>query len=90
MGHDHGRKVDEITVSEWLGSIQLGVFGFSGDEDGDVGVGIFPERKEILIRSLGFRSVALQRRGAGETKMRERADGFVDDDSAVVEYFLEL
>ena len=29
--------------------LQLGVFGFGGDENGNVGVGVFPQRKEILI-----------------------------------------
>ena len=27
--------------------IQFGVFGFGGDEDGDVRVGVFPEGEEI-------------------------------------------
>jgi hypothetical protein len=40
----------------WLNDgklLQLGVFGFSGDEDGNVGVGIFPQREEILMGGSG-------------------------------------
>jgi len=29
--------------------MKLGVFGLRGEKDGDVGVGVFPQRKEILI-----------------------------------------
>jgi hypothetical protein len=29
--------------------MKLGVFGFGGDEDGDVGVGIFPQREKIFV-----------------------------------------
>jgi hypothetical protein len=30
--------------------LQLGVLGFRTNEDGDVGIAVFPEREEILIR----------------------------------------
>jgi hypothetical protein len=36
---------------------QVRVFGFCSDEDGDVGVGIFPKREEILIGGAGFGSL---------------------------------
>jgi hypothetical protein len=32
--------------------IQLGVLRFRGDENGNVGVGVFPQREEILIDTL--------------------------------------
>jgi hypothetical protein len=41
------------------GSLQLRVLSFRRDENGDIGVPIFPEREEILIRSASFRGVAL-------------------------------
>ena len=47
---------------QWL--FQLGVLGFRGDEDGDVGIGVFPERKEFVIRDACFGGVALQVIGA--------------------------
>jgi hypothetical protein len=46
--------------------LQLGVLGFRSDEDGNFGVGVFPEREEILIRASGFGGVTLQHGGAGE------------------------
>jgi len=36
-------------------SLQLGVFGFGLLQDGDVGVGVFPKREEILIRGSSIR-----------------------------------
>lgn len=38
--------------------LQLGVFGLGFFQDADVGVGVFPESEEILIRRLGFGGVA--------------------------------
>jgi hypothetical protein len=40
------------------------VFGLGLLEDGNVGIGVFPEREEILIGGAGFRGVALQCIGA--------------------------
>ena len=40
--------------------LQLGVFGLGGDEDGDGGVSVFPEREEILIGGAGFGGISLQ------------------------------
>ena len=46
--------------------VQLGVLRLGGDKDGNVKVGVLPQREEILIRDPGFDGVALQRVGAGE------------------------
>jgi hypothetical protein len=70
--------------------LQLRVLGFGSFKDGNVGVGIFPEREEILIRGSGFGGVALQCVGTGETEMAEYADGFIERNAARVEDFLEL
>jgi len=59
-------------------------------QDRNVGVGILPERKEILISSAGFHVVALQRVGASEAKMRKCTSGAVLDKAPVVQDFLEL
>jgi len=49
-----------MTASPFCGQLlQLGVFGLGGDEDGDGGVGVFPQREEILIRGAGFGGVPL-------------------------------
>jgi hypothetical protein len=39
--------------------LELGIFGFGGEEDGDVGVGGFPEGEEILAGGTGSCGVAL-------------------------------
>src|SRR5258708_769460 len=49
--------------------LQLSVFGLGGDEDGDVGVGVFPQREEVLIGPARLRCIALQRVSAGEAKL---------------------
>jgi hypothetical protein len=59
-------------------------------QDADVGVGVFPEREEILIGGLGFGGVALQGVSSAELEMGERSDGFVYCNSGMVEDFLEL
>src|SRR5260370_42496001 len=70
--------------------LQLGVFGLGGDEDGDVGVGVFPQRQKILIGRLGLGGVALQGISAGNAEIRECSDGFVEHNPAMAEDFLEL
>ena len=80
--------------------LQLRVLGFGLLQDGDVGVGVFPEGQEIFvggerpdaggvgIRALrGFR---LQGVGASHAQMRQRSRPAVPDDAAVVENLLEL
>jgi hypothetical protein len=64
--------------------LQRCVFRLCSDEDRNVGVGIFPQREEILI---GFGGVALHGIGSADLEMRECADGFVGHKSAMVEVF---
>ena len=59
-------------------------------KDGDVRVGVLPEREKILIRRLGLGGVALHSVSPRETKMGESADWLVHHDSAMVEDFLKL
>ena len=59
-------------------------------EDGDVRIGVFPNRKEILITGAGFSGVVLQSVGTGEAEMSKRADGFVKDNAAMADDFLKL
>jgi hypothetical protein len=56
-------------------SAQFRVLGLGLLKDGDVGVGVFPEREEILISGAGFGGVALQGIGASEAEMRKGDDG---------------
>src|SRR5271166_2722772 len=71
-------------------SFQLGVFGFRGDEDGNAGVGVFPQSQEILIRCSGLGRITLKRIGTGDTQMRQRADWGIQDHAAMVDDFLEF
>ena len=59
------------------GLLQLRVFRLGIFRMRYVGVGVFPQREEILIGRLGSRHVALQDIGVSETEMRECSDGFV-------------
>src|SRR5258708_6406171 len=70
--------------------LEICILGFGSNEDGNVGVGVFPEREEILIGRLGFVGVALHGIGPADLEMRECTDWFVHDNSAMVEDFLEL
>lgn len=59
-------------------------------QDGNTGIGVFPEDEEILISSLGFDGVAGECVAARETQVRQPADGIVYDDAGMIENFLEL
>ena len=52
--------------------LQLGVFGFGRDEDGNIEVGVFPKGEEILIGSFRFGGVTLQHIGTSKSEMGER------------------
>src|ERR1035438_3597094 len=80
--------------------LQLREFRLGFLQDGDVGVGVFPEGEEVFvggesasagevgIRSLrGFR---LQGIGSRHSQMRQRSRPAVPDDAAVVENLLKL
>jgi hypothetical protein len=47
---------------------QLGVLRFGGDEDGDVWVGVFPEREEILVSGECLGAIAPQRIGGARPR----------------------
>ena len=51
--------------------LQLHVLGLGLLQDGDVRVGVFPQREEILIRGAGFGGVAGHRVGAGQAEAGE-------------------
>ena len=51
----------------WL--FQLGELGLGLVDAGEVGVGVFPEREEVVIGGLRFDHIALQGVGAGEAEM---------------------
>lgn len=56
------------------GLLKFDVFGFGLLEDGEVGVGVFPEREEILVGGAGSGGFAGGGRSAGEAEAGERTD----------------
>ena len=80
--------------------LQLRVLGFGLLQDGDVGVGVFPEGEEIFVGSecsdagsigvCSLRVFRLQRIRTRHAQMRQRSRPAVPNDAAVVENFLEL
>src|SRR5208282_1107396 len=58
-------------------SFQLRCFGFGGAENGDAGIGGFPEGEEILVGGAGLDRVAGENVRAGKAEMGERACGAI-------------
>ena len=54
----------------WL--LQLCILGLGSDENGNVRVGVFPKREEIIVSGAGFGGVALQGVGASESEACQR------------------
>src|ERR1019366_8952862 len=82
----------------WL--LQLRVFGFGLFVDGNLGVGVFPEREKVFVGGerpdaggIGIRSLhssRLQRIGTSYAQMRQRSRPAVPDNAAMVENLLKL
>ena len=69
---------------------ELGVFGFGLLEDRDVGVGIFPEGKKILIGGARFCGLAGEYIGSCKSQVRQRSCDRVAGDARMVDDFLEF
>ena len=70
--------------------MQLRVLRLGLLQDGDVGVGVFPEGEEVLVSGFGFGGVALQGIGSSKLEMGECAEWEVQHKAAMVEELLEL
>jgi hypothetical protein len=80
--------------------LQPCVFRLGLLQDGDVGVGVFPEGEEIFVSGerpdaggIGIRALRgfrLQRVGTSHSQMRQRSCPAVPDDAAVVKNFLKF
>jgi hypothetical protein len=55
--------------------MQFGELGLGLLQDGDVGVGVFPEGEEVLVGCAGSGSVALHGESATELKMGKSTNG---------------
>jgi len=58
------RRIREGPCLPAQGSPQLAVLRLGLLQDGDVGVGVFPEGEEVLLGGVSFRSVARHRVGS--------------------------
>src|SRR5580692_7087500 len=83
------REIGIGTARGWC-RLRLRVFGLGGDEDGNVGVGAFPKRKELLISSSALSGVAGHGAGACEAQVSQRPIHMSGDEAMVVEDFLKL
>ena len=70
--------------------MQLRVLCFGLLQDGDVGVGVFPEGEEILIGSFRFGGIACHRVGSAELETRQCCRHEITDHTPVVKQLLEL
>jgi hypothetical protein len=70
--------------------LQFGVLCLGLLQDGDVRVGVFPEREEILIGRLGLGGVALHGVGASETEMCKGALRIILYDAPVLQDSLKF
>jgi hypothetical protein len=62
-----------FTPAACVRSLQRRVLRLGFLQDGDVGVGVFPEGEEILVGEFGFRRVTREGIRAGESEVRQRA-----------------
>ena len=70
--------------------VEICIFCSGLFEDGDLGVGVFPERKEILIGRFRFGLITPKCVSSTQLQVRHCADGIADYDPAVIENFLEF
>src|SRR5580700_4804767 len=69
---------------------QLRIFRLCSDENGNVGVGIFPQTKEFLIGPARRDRVACKSMGTAEPKMYQCSEGTIHHDAALINESLEL
>jgi hypothetical protein len=70
--------------------LKLCVFGFGFFEDGEVRVGVSPEREEFRIGRTGLGRLTLHGACSADLEIRECSDGLDDHNPAMVEDFLEF
>jgi hypothetical protein len=59
-------------------------------QNGNVGIGVFPESEEILVGSPCLSSVSRQQVRPRQFQVRECTDGFVHNETGMIENLLEL
>ena len=66
------------------------IFGPGLRENGNIGIGVFPEREEVLIRRFCLNRVALHSVSAGDAEMGERSNGLVLNNASPLQDLFEL
>jgi hypothetical protein len=87
---DYNNYRQTATREEVFQLLQLRVFCFGFLQDGNVGVGVFPEDEKILVCTLRLGGVAGQRVGASELEMGQCSSHKVQHDASVIQQVLEL
>src|SRR6266571_7358439 len=80
--------INERLVS--LVSLQLRVLLLGFLQNGDAGIGVFPESEEVLIGRAGFCGVALESVGTSESEMGQSTQRKIDYHTTMVEKLLKL
>src|SRR5215467_5023868 len=70
--------------------VHLHVLGLGLLQDGDVTVCVFPEREEIIVRTLCLHAISRQRAGSSSLQMRQCADWVKPDNAAMIEDLLKF
>jgi hypothetical protein len=82
-----------MDVERWgacTNSFQPPILGFGLLQDGDVGVGVFPEVEELLIPLFRFSGVARKCVSTPDLKMSQCSGHRILHDTAVIQYLLKL
>jgi hypothetical protein len=69
---------------------QSSVFRLRLDQNREIGVGVFPERKEVLVGGDGLAGITGQSECPAQFESRQRANRIGYDDPAVIENVLEF
>ena len=89
-GSPHLIADSPLGSTHWDLLLQFGVLGFGLDKDGDVGVRIFPEGEEILIRGTCFDRVPTHRVSTRQAEAGQRSPWEVHHQSSVVDELLKF
>ena len=71
-------------------SLYFGVLRLRLLQEWDVGVGVLPYSKKILIGKAGLRNIILRHLRLGDTEARQGAQGRIDHYAAMIQQFFEI
>src|SRR5579859_2948008 len=86
----HKLTISANLLNKFKRLVQLCVLRLGRGENGDVGVGVFPEGEEGVVRSAGVVDVSAQGVSAGQPQAGQRGNGFVKCDARPIEDSLKF